>query len=201
MIVERSSEEGQVGHWRLRARGVCGAVGVCLTLAATWSLGQGLGTVAARERAKRERGEAKPAAKAYDDASLKTRSGSGAPEPAAPPAPAEPAAEGGERDREAGASREGAEPLPICGGFEMLQAWSEAHKKYARECGGGPRAGTSGRFDIELVVGASGRVESASVTPETPYTTCVAGKMRGHSMPAPAEGKRCRAPYQAVWNL
>ena len=180
---------------------ICGAIAFGVALAATSAHGQGLGTVAAREKAKRERIEAKPAAKVYDDASLKAQPGSSPSEAASPPSSAEPATRGAGQAGDGGTSQDATEALPVCGGFDMLRAWSEAHQKYAKECSGGPREGTSGRFNIELVVGASGTVEGVGVTPETPYTTCVAGKMRGHSMPAPADGKRCRAPYQAMWSL
>jgi hypothetical protein len=179
----------------------CVAIAFGLALAATCAHGQGLGAAAAKEKAKRERSEGKPAVKVYDDASLKAQPGSSASEPASPAPSGEPATRAAGQAEEGEARQDTTPALPICGGFEMLRAWSEAHEKYARECGGGPREGTSGRFNIELVIGSSGRVEEVSVTPETPYTTCVAGKMRGHSMPAPAEGKRCRAPYQAMWNL
>ena len=196
-----SDEEGRVKSPRVGASRICGAIAFCVVMAGAWAHGQGLGTVAAREKAKRERVEAKPRAKVYDDASLKTQSGSSSSEPAPAQPSGEPATPGAEQAKEGGATREADGGLPICGGFEMLRAWSEAHQRYAKECGGGPREGTTGRFNIELVVGASGTVEGVSVTPETPYTTCVAGKMRGHSMPAPPDGKRCRAPYQAMWSL
>jgi hypothetical protein len=179
----------------------CGAVTLCLSVATTWTYGQGLGTVAAKEKAKREQAASKPAATRYDDASLKAPSGASPSGATTPSSSEESAASGavpaGNAPTDAGATV----ALPVCAGFEMLRAWSEAHQKYAKECGGGPKEGTSGRFNIELVVSAAGTVEEATVTPETPYTTCVAGRMRGHSMPVPADGKRCRAPYQAMWNL
>jgi hypothetical protein len=171
-----------------------------VVLAATWAHGQGLGTVAAREKAKRERVEAKPAAKLYDDASLKAQSGSSPSEPATAPPSAEPAAHGAGPAGQGEASQDAAEALPTCGGFDMLRAWSEAHQKYAKECSGGPREGTSGRFNIELVVGASGTVEGVSVTPETSYTTYV-WREDARPFDAGAVGRQTVSGYQAMWSL
>jgi len=180
---------------------VCCSVAVCVALAATVAYGQGLGAAAAKEKAKRERAQSKSAAPRYDNDSLERQAASASAEPGTSATPAGPATGSEGRSSDASADKEAPAALPTCGGFEMLRAWSEAHRRYAQECSGGPKAGTSGRFSIELIITATGTVEKATVTPENAYTTCVGERMRGHSMPPPEEGKRCRAPYMAMWNL
>lgn len=164
----------------------CIAIAFCLALAATGVQGQGLGAAAAKEKAKRERSESKPAAKVYDDASLKAQPGSSASEPASPAPSGEPATRAAGQAEEGEARPDTTPVLPVCGGFEMLRAWSEAHQTYARECGGGPREGTSGRFNIELVIGPSGRVEGVSVTALDAGPggrQALSGALRGHVEP------------------
>jgi hypothetical protein len=175
----------------------------CLLLLPATLGAQGLGAVAARERAKRDKAAGKTSGPSYTNDSLK---------PAGDSAPAAGAA-GSEQEAAQSAGTGGGttgsttvapkeDELPFCpGGQEMLRAWSAAHSELAKECEGGPQVGTAGSFNMKLTISASGVVEAATVTPENPYTTCLARRMRGHPLVAPSNGKRCQTSYGAMWRL
>jgi hypothetical protein len=175
---------------------------VCLLLLPATLGAQGLGAVAAREKAKRDKAAGKTSGPSYTNDSLKgAESG-----PAANTATGEPqeaqssATPTGPSGPVAVAEKEG--ELPFCsGGQEMLHAWSAAHSALGKECGGGPRVGTTGSFEMKLTISASGVIEEATVTPENAYTTCLAGRIRGQVLVAPSDGRRCRQSYAAMWRL
>jgi hypothetical protein len=217
-----------------------GTVVLGVVLAACLCSAQGLGDVAAREKAKRDaakrdaatrdeaaradalrdaaaRDEAEPAetlrdAARGDEALDETETGLAAPSSAGDARPAgEPAEPDGPRAPPAQADPPSAAPttglrledippnLPWCEpGLEMLRAWSDFHAEYAEECGRADLP-SLGRFDIEIVVSGAGRLEAAIVDPENAYTTCLAQRLRGRSMPRPADGKRCRSRYSSSW--
>lgn len=175
----------------------------CLLLLPAALNAQGLGAVAAREKARREKAAGKTSGQSYTNDSLE-RAGGPAPAAGAAGSEQEGAQSAGTGGGTAGPST--APPkedeLPFCpGGEEMLLAWSAAHSAFGKECEGGPQVGTTGSFSMKLTISASGVVEAVTVTPENPYTTCLARRMRGHVLVAPSNGRRCQASYSAMWRL
>lgn len=175
---------------------------VCLLLLPVALRGQGLGAAAAREKAKRDKAAGKAPAPSYSNESLKRdASASTGAATGSQPQEAQSTATSGQTTAAATVAPQD-DDLPFCpGGQEMLLAWSAAHSAFGKDCEGGPQAGTTGRFDMKLTLSASGVVEAATVTPENAYTTCLAGRMRGHVLVAPSNGKRCRTAYEAMWRL
>ena len=176
--------------------------GFLLFATATLCNGQSLGELAARERAKREKAEAKKSSPVYTNESLPASTSPNTPKTEGDnPTSLDPSAPV-QATGSTAAEPKVAESLPQCsGGSEMLLAWSSAREDLGRECSGGPLKGTEGRFEIVLTLSGNGTVEGAVPMPENAYTTCLAGKLRGRSLPKAQDGKRCQTTYTATWRL